>query len=1756
MLMLCKVFGTGLLLALLLKCAHALKEEDEKYLEAIFTKVLGDLSSPQNRDYFRNYCARKVNPLCPRKWFFSKKTKRNFFKPGETQLKKERFYQTYYCYKFKQVKLCPVDGSWGAWTKWSKCGSKCGLEGSQNRTRSCNNPAPLRFGNHCNGTKVDSRTCKRHCKKEVTSRKEARTYLNMMNHAFPKLKHECRSGHCTYDDLSHYLSGKEKEKYWASMHCIYFDRECPVDGGWSHWTEWTSCQPVCGWGYRHRERSCNKPAPKNGGYQCLGSAYQNHQCFGTDCTKADLIYGHHLSDWSEFTPCSVSCGKYGIQVKKRICLKPYHCTHQLGKNVNKIKIIKPCYQGECPVKGGWSSWQKVNFCSARCGTGRKLKIRLCNLPFPTGSASCIGNEVETSICKGPCDDNWNNDVKDFKRTGSDMKIGPKSEDTPATGDRFSIPLIKSRETNYTQWSEWTPCTKSCEGGFRWRERACKLTGKCSGEIFQRQMCNTAKCPVQGGWTDWMGWSVCSVTCGPGVQTRYRKCDNPYPQAGGTCAEFSSEKRKCDTKPCKKTHFRYGEWSSWSNCSHPCGQKGTRVRTRGCVILPKGEVSSVHTQRLIKETKTPTKQRSNVPQSLPADKKQSSGGLTDKKNHSPVKHGKRKETLPYEDYLQTRYNAKQLAERQKKTTKIVKQISPGRNKRSRRRSAYLLRPKNSNLPADAKVLRKCSAHGTKMVSRCNVRNCPVDGKWANWGSWTKCSQTCGQGIHLRERTCTDPFPNGGKICDGSGTEIAHCFREPCSDPENKGVHLHNKSYLTYKAHRRATPFLLLYVLFKPEKDSGVMVRRYRHCSTGRCAHEFELSLDNGQPWLEVSDGKYKLNLKYPNKIKKNIWHTIMVCIFKKRAFMRVDDGKHLNTTVKCKGELNFDAEMTVGWDKHRKERIGFTGVIGSLRVNFRAVSLFEDASKSEYGAPIKSIDVKEKQLEPTVAYPIFHGNNYMKLSVLGTTRFSVEIVFSPMKMDGLLLFNHGVEAKSVVYLKIKKAVLVFCFNCGKKMVCTDLTDIQPDSWYHISLAVRKTTAKLRVNAGPSIELESYGSSFSPGRTLYVGGGERADRYQLHKDVQTTVGFMGYIYSLRINGQRVDMKGAAIMNKDGFLNSMGVTYSASDIIRESERSDVLLKCDYTYYIRKSIDVDVMWFKTDEVIYPNENGSFKIHQRFRGQPYTSGLELFGKGHSGIYLCAVHHAGVMVVQHAFIIEEPLPKTQWTIVKEEEMGVRIVAAIVPLLFLACLCFVCGQKVDAIRKSKMVRGMAKVEKLRKEKEKTDQERALIVDANQFEDADEDTSNVNTPRDDDTSNLNSIRDEDTSNVTTPRDRGSGRFSPHNEDDEKGIYDTIADMEDNLYDVPQGNPRRIQDKQVYFQEFDNMYERPQTRYEDYPVKDEEENKEMIDEALDAIIQKASKGSVHQRESLRRRSREDGSKQMQSEDEEGDVILRSDNLSRTTYLDTLKKRREANMQDRSIHAVITASPQGNRIYETRGTSVRGLSYERPRDTTVLNSDDINEQDYYLGANAADLYVRHSETSARHKPVNSRDSVNKTKYGANDSRSSVVEKPVLPNIASDYGHEGGMILMDDMDTYYVNTHPPSYPGEPVYANRGVNNTSIKREDSLIFRTRNLEEDPSTPVKPKDDNARLSFIPPHTYSDHRYARISGMEIFDNDNIAEREVVYDQTTPKQMRGVSNGEQNFVVPIAPPPPVAPPAPFPPPPPPPSPPPPGGSRAKNK
>uniref|UniRef100_A0A8B9H722 Hemicentin-1 n=1 Tax=Astyanax mexicanus TaxID=7994 RepID=A0A8B9H722_ASTMX len=56
--------------------------------------------------------------------------------------------------------------------------------------------------------------------------------------------------------------------------------------------------------------------------------------------------------------------------------------------------------------------------------------------------------------------------------------------------------------------------------------------------------------VNGGFSEWMEWGSCSVSCGAGVQRRLRLCSKPRPANGGRhCVGPDSESRSCKGKPC-------------------------------------------------------------------------------------------------------------------------------------------------------------------------------------------------------------------------------------------------------------------------------------------------------------------------------------------------------------------------------------------------------------------------------------------------------------------------------------------------------------------------------------------------------------------------------------------------------------------------------------------------------------------------------------------------------------------------------------------------------------------------------------------------------------------------------------------------------------------------------------------------------------------------------------------------------------------------------------------------------------------------------------------------------------------------------------------------------------------------------------------------------------------------------------------------------------------------------------------------------
>ena len=56
------------------------------------------------------------------------------------------------------LNLIVVAGAWGGWSNFSSCSASCG-DGTQIRSRLCNNPAPQNGGANCTGNDIDTQIC-------------------------------------------------------------------------------------------------------------------------------------------------------------------------------------------------------------------------------------------------------------------------------------------------------------------------------------------------------------------------------------------------------------------------------------------------------------------------------------------------------------------------------------------------------------------------------------------------------------------------------------------------------------------------------------------------------------------------------------------------------------------------------------------------------------------------------------------------------------------------------------------------------------------------------------------------------------------------------------------------------------------------------------------------------------------------------------------------------------------------------------------------------------------------------------------------------------------------------------------------------------------------------------------------------------------------------------------------------------------------------------------------------------------------------------------------------------------------------------------------------------------------------------------------------------------------------------------------------------------------------------------------------------
>lgn len=459
----------------------------------------------------------------------------------------------------------PVNCQWRHWTHWTDCG----CSGLRTRERMVEMQA-LRGGIPCVGALEESDSCE----PSVTC-----ASLNV----------DCEFGHWTSWSACSVTCGTGQRYHTrtvivhaqASGHrcdggmeeveaCIMEPCGAARDCSYTEWSTWSDCSRNCGGGHRSRSRDVWRTA-KNGGAECPeADLEETGECNTQDCVanawgKIDCTW----STWSSWRSCSTSCGLGEARRTRIIVQQAAHSGQPCSGFYQEFRKCedKPCEQKDCQ----FSAWEYWSSCSDRC-TGHRQRRRSIEQQAIGDGAACSGSTNELRPCG-------------------------------ARHDTFCLSSGDAVDCTFGDWSPWSDCSRECGGGQHMATRqvlrhAEGAGSPCSGALQRVRACNLVYCPgdepISCELADWNSWRPCTASCDGGERRRERFVKTE-PRNGGTpCADsFTSQVRPCNTQPCSSGLCAWTHWTIWGKCSEPCGD-GERTRMRSMYLPDFGSLEAKDT----------------------------------------------------------------------------------------------------------------------------------------------------------------------------------------------------------------------------------------------------------------------------------------------------------------------------------------------------------------------------------------------------------------------------------------------------------------------------------------------------------------------------------------------------------------------------------------------------------------------------------------------------------------------------------------------------------------------------------------------------------------------------------------------------------------------------------------------------------------------------------------------------------------------------------------------------------------------------------------------------------------------------------------------------------------------------------------------------------------------------------------------------------------------------------------------------------
>ncbi|KAM5147900.1 hemicentin-1 [Mantella aurantiaca] len=337
---------------------------------------------------------------------------------------------------------------------------------------------------------------------------------------------------------------------------------------------------------------------------------------------------------------------------------------------------------------------------------------------------------------------------------------------------------------FSEWLPWQSCSVTCGQGVQKRIRLCDSPAPangglhCQGEESATRLCQNKPCPVDGSWLDWSPWEECSKTCGSGKQTRTRVCKIPSgEEEGKMCDGKAIDTRVCNNKPCP-VDGEWSFWQVWGPCSKTCG-KGTQTRVRLCNNPPPSF------DGIFCEGKDTQSQICNI-RHCPVDGKWSpweswtpcsvscGGGLRQRTREC---------SSPQPQYGGHKCKGKAFENEfcNGDLCPIHGNWGPWSTWGMCSRTCnggQRRRHRNCDSPSPSHNGRGCAGRDTE-IHKCNTEMCPAESSWSPWEAWSKCSVSCGGGQQIRTRICKHPIhSNNGRTCPGDSTQLLRCNVQGC------------------------------------------------------------------------------------------------------------------------------------------------------------------------------------------------------------------------------------------------------------------------------------------------------------------------------------------------------------------------------------------------------------------------------------------------------------------------------------------------------------------------------------------------------------------------------------------------------------------------------------------------------------------------------------------------------------------------------------------------------------------------------------------------------------------------------------------------------------------------------------------------------------------------------------------------------------------------------------------------------------------